>query len=123
MVMSDRASAFTAEHAKGVFEALGIEKKTSAPRSPWGNGTAEANIKIAKSVMKKCAEELRQLWNTVIWMVLAAMRSRIPEGSKISPFEARRGKKMVLPSVFLLPQENDWTASKKEMREAYEKIL
>lgn len=53
----------------------------------------------------------------------ASGRSRTPEGLKVSPFEARRGRKMVLPSMFLLPHDDNWTASQKEMREAYEKIL
>jgi hypothetical protein len=121
--MSDRGSQFLAEHAKGVYEALGLDKRESAPRSPWGNGTAEATIKIAKSIMKKLAQEKRVLWNRVIWLVKMAMRSRIPEGMRISPFEARRGKKMVMPSAFLLPEKAKLRASEMEMKEAYEKIL
>lgn len=123
VLLSDRASAFTAEHAKGVFEALGVDKRSSAPRSPWGNGTAEANIKIAKKIMKKLVEDRRERWNRVIWMVLVAMRSRTPEALGMSPFEARRGKKMVLPSSFSVPQGVRMTASQKEMKEAYEKVL
>jgi hypothetical protein len=121
VILSDRGSAFTAEHANGVFEALGVDKKASAPRSLWGNGTAEASIKIAKRVMKKLAEELRERWNRVIWMVLVAMRSRTPEALSMSPFEARRGKKMVLPSSFSVPEGVEVTASQREMNN--DKIL
>jgi hypothetical protein len=123
IVLSDRASQFVAEYAMGIYEALGLDKKTTAPRSPWGNGTAEATIKIAKSIMKKLAKEKRILWNRTIWLVKMAMRSRTPEGMRISPFEARRGRKMVLPSAFLLPVKPQMRASEKELKEAYEVIL
>jgi hypothetical protein len=123
IVISDRASQFVSEHARGVYDVLGLDKKTTAPRSPWGNGGGEATIKISKSIMKKVAREKRILWNRTIWLVKMAMRSRIPEGMRVSPFECRRGKKMVLPSAFLVPEKVGISASEKELREAYEKIL
>jgi hypothetical protein len=123
ILLSDRASNFTSEFAKGVFDQLGIKKQTTAPRSPWANGAAEANIKIAKKIMKKIASERKERWNQVLWIVLMVMRSRIPEGMRISPFEARFGRKMRLPSAFLLPSKPTWDASALEMRNAYEKIL
>lgn len=123
IILSDRAGAFTSEFATGVFERLGVDKKATAPRSPWANGAAEANIKIAKAVMKKVASELKKRWSAVIWIVLLVMRSRIPEGMLISPFEARYGRKMVLPSHFSLPPSPLWEASIKESRAAYDRIL
>ena len=123
VVLSDRASTFTAENAEALFKRLGVEKQTTAPRSPWANGAAEANIKIAKKIMKKLVAQDKVCWTRTLWMVLMAMRSRIPEGMRVSPFEARYGKKMVLPSSFAIPQWERRLDSVAEVGEGREKLL
>jgi hypothetical protein len=123
VVLSDRASIFTAEYADLLFKRLGVEKQTTAPRSPWANGAAEANIKIAKKIMKKLVAQDKVCWTRTLWMVLMAMRSRVPEGMKVSPFEARFGKKMVLPSAFAIPQWERRLDSIAEVEEGREKLL
>lgn len=123
VVLSDRASTFTAEDAELLFKRLGVEKQTTAPRSPWANGAAEANIKIAKKIMKKLAAQDKVCWTRTLWMVLMAMRSRVPEGMKVSPFEARFGRKMVLPSSFAIPQWERRLDSVAEVEVGREKVL
>ena len=123
VILSDRGSAFTAEYAEGVYKKLGVEKQTTAPRSPWANGAAEANVKIAKKIMKKLAAEEQVNWTRVLWKVLLAMRSRIPEGMLVSPFEIRFGRKMVLPSAFAIPKYPIWEQSKESIEKGVEKVL
>jgi len=123
VVLSDRASTFTAKYAELLFKRLGVEKQTTAPRSPWANGAAEANIKIAKKIMKKLVAQDKVCWTRTLWSVLMAMRSRVPEGMRVSPFEARFGKKMVLPSSFAIPQWERRLDSNAEVEAGREKLL
>jgi hypothetical protein len=123
VILSDRFSSFTAGEAELVFKRLGVEKQTTAPRSPWANGAAEANIKIAKKIMKKLVAQEKVCWTRTLWLVLMAMRSRIPEGMRVSPFEARFGKKMVMPSSFTIPKWERNLDPAAEVEEGREKLL
>ena len=120
--LSDRASDFIAEYAQKVYDSLGVEKETTAARSPWADGAAEALVKLAKKVMKKVVDMLQIRWSQAIWLVLMVLRSRMHEGMGISPFEARFGKKMVLPSFFSTPVPQIQSLPMKEMRQLKDRI-
>jgi hypothetical protein len=121
-LVTDAASNFTSEHAEAVFKDLGIEKKETTAYNPMADGPAEALVKITTRTLKKMTKELKEDWKAALPVVMMVLRSSFKEPQKISPFEARFGRKMKLPSSFAMPEREIESRSEKEMKEMKEKI-
>jgi hypothetical protein len=119
-LLSDRAGHFTAAHAQGVYDAVGVDKATTATYSPWADG-AEHEVKIVKACAKRLVDQRGERWVDVLWLLKVVLRSRVNEGMGISAFERRMGRKMVLPHSFLLPDnevhDREWLDLKKLHKE------
>src|SRR5690606_35889021 len=86
------------------------------------DGAAEALVKRFSSVVRKLAREHEQEWDELIPEVLTVLRSTHKQPLGMSPFEARLGFKMKLPSYCDMPEQEIETVTAKEKKRVKERI-
>jgi Integrase zinc binding domain/RNase H-like domain found in reverse transcriptase len=103
VVLTDQGSNLTSEVALEFYRALGIDKRQAAPQSPWTDGAAENMIREVTRCLRAIILELGGNWDEHLWLIELILRSSHRDSIKMSPFEARFGTKMRLPSWFDTP--------------------
>jgi len=64
--ITDNARQYVSEEIELFFQAWKCKHKTSSPYYPKGNATAEATVKIAKSLMKKAHESKSDIYSALL---------------------------------------------------------
>ena len=62
LIISDNATAFTSEEFRDFTIKWDIVQQTSSPEHPKGNGLAEAHVKIAKNILRKCNKDNQDIY-------------------------------------------------------------
>jgi len=106
-----------------MFEDIGITKYATAGYNPEADGAAENMIKLLVEAVSKLARQRGGDWEDWVWVALMALRARTTGPYKMSPYRARFGVEMVLPSFFDVPLGEIKTADTREARRIYETVL
>lgn len=77
---------------KSMEKDLGFDSRTITPRYPQSNGTAEAHVKLAKSLLIKKADGNLDLWDTFLPAVQQAINLRVSKRTKSTPFSLLFGR-------------------------------
>jgi hypothetical protein len=122
VVLTDMGSNVTSQVAMDFYDALGIEKKQTAPQSPWSDGMAENLVKEVSHMLRAYVVELGGQWDDHLWLVEMSLRSAERLPYRMSPYEARYGTKMRLPSWFHSLQTEAEPVTVAELRTIKERI-
>lgn len=118
ILISDGGPQYTSTSFKNFSSQWGFQHELSSPGNSQANGAAEAAVKIAKSIMKKCATAHEDPY-----MGLLNMRNTPTEGLGISPVQRLFGRrtKTAIPTTFnnLRPMFDDqWIKEKQDDKRA-----
>ncbi|KAJ8877054.1 hypothetical protein PR048_021506 [Dryococelus australis] len=81
-LITDNATYFISAEFQVFSRTWDFQHSTSAPYHPWGNGKAEASVKIAKNIMKKCLQI-----KSDPWFALLEWRNIPMSGLRTSPVQ------------------------------------
>ena len=121
-LLTDQGANLLAEVATKMYETLEVERKVAAPQAPWTDGMAEGLVKEVTKMLRAFAYEYKEDWDERLWLVEMILRSADRKPFGMSPFEARFGRKMRLPSWFDLPRREEDSVLVKDMKEQKERL-
>ena len=106
VLVTDNGPQFTSADFKQFVKSWGFEHRTSSPGYPQANESAEAAVKVAKSIMRKCTST-----NDDYFLALLNHRNTPSVGLNTSPAQRLMGRrtKTTLPSTQnqLIPMNHD----------------
>ena len=112
--VSDNGPQFSSQEFKKFVSEWGFEHKTSSPGNSKSNGAAEAAVKIAKTMMKKCKKAKEDPY-----LGLLNLRNTPQEGLSMSPAQRLLGRrtKTLIPTTteVLKPQGENTEKCRKQM--------
>ena len=88
LLISDNGPHFKSSQFRQFAEEWGFQHRTSSPRYPQGNGSAEAAVKVAKSIMRKCSATKEDYF-----LALLNYRNTPTTGCESSPAQRLMGKR------------------------------
>ncbi|XP_070002493.1 uncharacterized protein [Nicotiana sylvestris] len=96
-IVCDNGPQFIGAQITEFFQSWQIERITSTPYHPMGNGQAESTNKVIINNLKKILEESKGSWLEVLLGVLWAYRTTTKTSTGETPFSLVYGAKALIP--------------------------
>ena len=122
-ILTDRATNLNSELANGIYNAFGLDKKTTASYNAQGDGAAEAMVKLGKRGLAVLVDAKGGEWDEHVSTLNMSLASMFKEPFKVSPFFAEHGREMVLPSFFEQPLAETDPPTVKDMKLLHARLM